>query len=93
MSAILNSAPDRCIRLAGGAAGAEVYCLETGQGINRSNVYFVRSGSSWVLIDAASADCGGSIRTAAETIFGLGARPSSVLLTHDHPDHAGSAVE
>ncbi len=35
----------------------DVYCMEVGTGIMRSNVYFVRSGSSWVLIDAASAKC------------------------------------
>lgn len=34
-----------------------VYCIEAGKGIIRSNVYFVWSGSSWVLIDAASANC------------------------------------
>jgi glyoxylase-like metal-dependent hydrolase (beta-lactamase superfamily II) len=59
----------------------------------RSNVYFVRSGSSWVLIDAASVNCGPSIKQAAESIFGTGTRPASILLTHDHPDHAGSALE
>jgi hypothetical protein len=34
-----------------------VHYLEVGKGITRSNVYFVQSGSSWVLIDAASANC------------------------------------
>ncbi|HXX78586.1 MAG TPA: hypothetical protein VEI53_08855, partial [Ktedonobacteraceae bacterium] len=34
-----------------------VYCIEVGTGIMRSNVYFVRSGSSWVLIDSGSAKC------------------------------------
>jgi glyoxylase-like metal-dependent hydrolase (beta-lactamase superfamily II) len=70
-----------------------VYCLEVGKGIMRSNVYFVRSGSSWVLIDAASANCGQLIRKAAESLFGANTRPASILLTHDHPDHAGSALE
>jgi glyoxylase-like metal-dependent hydrolase (beta-lactamase superfamily II) len=70
-----------------------VYCLEVGKGIMRSNVYFVRSGMSWVLIDAASANCGRLIQKTAESLFGTNTRPASILLTHDHPDHAGSALE
>jgi glyoxylase-like metal-dependent hydrolase (beta-lactamase superfamily II) len=70
-----------------------VYCLEVGRGIMRSNVYFVRSGKSWVLIDAASANCGRLIQRTAESLFGADTRPASILLTHDHPDHAGSALE
>jgi len=70
-----------------------VYCMELGKGISRSNVYFVRSGVSWVLIDAASANCGQLIRKTAESLFGANTRPASILLTHDHPDHAGSALE
>jgi glyoxylase-like metal-dependent hydrolase (beta-lactamase superfamily II) len=70
-----------------------VYCLEVGKGIMRSNVYFVRSGSSWVLIDAASANCGQLIQKTAESLFGADTPPASILLTHDHPDHAGSALE
>jgi len=70
-----------------------VYCMETGKGISRANVYFVRSGSSWVLIDAALANCGQLIRKTAESLFGANTRPTSILLTHNHPDHAGSAVE
>jgi glyoxylase-like metal-dependent hydrolase (beta-lactamase superfamily II) len=67
--------------------------MEVGRGVTRSNVYFVRSGSSWVLIDAASANCDRLIRKTAESLFGANTRPASVLLTHDHPDHAGSALE
>ncbi len=70
-----------------------VHCMELGKGISRSNVYFVRSGSSWVLIDAASADCGRLIRKTAESLFGANTPPASILLTHDHPDHAGSVRE
>jgi glyoxylase-like metal-dependent hydrolase (beta-lactamase superfamily II) len=70
-----------------------VYYMETGKGISRSNVYFVQSGSSWVLIDAAPANCGQSIRKTAEFLFGANTRPASILLTHDHPDHAGSALD
>ena len=70
-----------------------VYGMETGKGITRSNIYFVRSGSSWVLIDAALANCGRLIRTTAESLFGANTRPASILLTHNHPDHAGAALE
>ena len=68
----------------------DVYCMETGKGISRSDVYFVRSGSSWVLIDAALANCGRLIRKTAESLFGTNTRPASILLTHDHPDYAGN---
>jgi len=72
---------------------SDVYYIEVGKGINRSNVYFVRSGASWVLIDAASVNCGQLIRKSAESLFGENTRPASILLTHDHPDHAGSTLE
>jgi glyoxylase-like metal-dependent hydrolase (beta-lactamase superfamily II) len=71
----------------------DVYCKEAGKGITRSNVYFVRSGPSWVLIDTGSANCGQLIRDTAESLFGVNTQPASILLTHDHPDHAGSALE
>jgi glyoxylase-like metal-dependent hydrolase (beta-lactamase superfamily II) len=71
----------------------DVYCMEVGKGITRSNVYFVKSGPSWVLIDAASANCSRLIRNTAESLFGANTQPTSILLTHDHPDHAGSAVD
>jgi len=70
-----------------------VYCMEVGKGITRSNVYFIRSESSWVLIDAASANCSDLIMKTAESLFGANACPVSIILTHDHPDHAGSALE
>ena len=69
-----------------------VYCLEVGKGIMRSNVYFVRSGSSWVLIDTGSEKCDQEIQEAAESLFGADTPPSAILLTHDHPDHAGSTA-
>ncbi len=67
--------------------------MEVGKSISRSNVYFVRSKASWVLIDSASANYGWLIKKAAESLFGPDNKPVSIILTHDHPDHAGSAIE
>jgi glyoxylase-like metal-dependent hydrolase (beta-lactamase superfamily II) len=72
---------------------AGVYCLGTGKGITESNVYFVRSESSWVLIDAAWPNRARLIKETAESLFGANARPAAILLTHIHPDHAGAARE
>ena len=54
------------------------------------NVYFVRSGSGWVLVDSAYARDAKAIRQAAAELFGK-RRPEAILLTHGHPDHAGAA--
>ena len=70
----------------------DVYCLGP-RGRTQTNVYFVQSGSSWALIDAGWAKDGPSIKQAAETVFGADARPASIVLTHFHPDHAGSALQ
>ena len=56
-------------------------------------VFFVRSGASWVLIDTASSGQGDRIRAMAASLFGPGTPPANILLTHVHPDHAGSALE
>jgi glyoxylase-like metal-dependent hydrolase (beta-lactamase superfamily II) len=70
-----------------------VYWLALGEGLRAVSVYFVRSDSSWSLIDAGWAKAGPHIRRAAESLFGGSARPASILLTHDHPDHSGAARE
>jgi deazaflavin-dependent oxidoreductase (nitroreductase family) len=73
---------------------------EIAQGVHRlsvygANVYFVRSGESWVLVDAAWAwgGCARIISRAAETLFGAESRPTAILLAHLHPDHDGAALE
>ena len=58
-----------------------------------TSAYFVRSGPSWALIDAGWANSGQAIRDAAAALFGPDARPAAILLTHNHPDHAGAALE
>jgi glyoxylase-like metal-dependent hydrolase (beta-lactamase superfamily II) len=70
----------------------DVYCLGP-RGRTQTDVYFVRSGSLWALVDAGWAKDGPSIKRAAESIFGADTPPVSILLTHVHPDHAGSALE
>lgn len=70
----------------------DVYCLGP-RGRSQTDVYFVRSGSSWTLIDAGWARDGPSIKQAAESVFGADTRPASILLTHHHPDHAGAALQ
>jgi len=70
----------------------DVYCLGP-QGRTQTDVYFVRSGSSWALIDTGWAKDCPSIKRAAETVFGADTPPASILLTHFHPDHAGSALQ
>jgi glyoxylase-like metal-dependent hydrolase (beta-lactamase superfamily II) len=70
-----------------------VYRLETGRGLTEANVYLVQSGPAWVLIDTAWPHRGQLIKSAAESLFGTGARPAAIVLTHIHPDHSGSALE
>ena len=67
-----------------------VYAVTLGRGAVSTNVYLVRSGLSWSLVDAGWSGSEQTIKAAAESVFGPGARPASMLLTHLHPDHSGS---
>lgn len=67
------------------------YLVTLGKGAVASNVYLVSSDATWTLIDAGWASSAEAIRTAAEAVFGPGARPVAILLTHIHPDHSGAA--
>jgi glyoxylase-like metal-dependent hydrolase (beta-lactamase superfamily II) len=67
-----------------------VYYLRVGI----ANVYFVgASRGPWALVDAGLPGHAREIREAAESLYGADTRPSSILLTHGHLDHVGSAAE
>src|SRR5512132_3531445 len=68
-----------------------VYLVTLGRGPTASNVYLVGSESTWTLVDAGWASSAEVIRTAAEAVFGPGAHPAGLVLTHIHPDHSGAA--
>jgi glyoxylase-like metal-dependent hydrolase (beta-lactamase superfamily II) len=68
----------------------DVLCLGP-TGRTQTNVYFVRSGSSWALVDAGWEQDAARIQAAARALLGHAAVPSAILLTHVHPDHSGSA--
>jgi hypothetical protein len=70
-----------------------VYRVRTGRGITGANVYLVRSGPGWVLINTAWPNRGQIICAVAESLSGTGTRPAAILLTHIHPDHADLALE
>ncbi len=58
-----------------------------------ANIYFVRSGSGWSLIDCGVPGRSETIRAAADALFGRRAKPDAILLTHGHYDHSGSALD
>lgn len=66
-----------------------VACLPLGV----ANVYFVgEPGQLWVLVDTGTPGNEGKIQAAALSRYGTLARPRAILLTHGHPDHAGSVL-
>ena len=57
------------------------------------NAYLVgERGGPWVLVDTSMPGHFESIRAAAEEVYGPGAKPDAILLTHAHLDHCGSAL-
>jgi glyoxylase-like metal-dependent hydrolase (beta-lactamase superfamily II) len=73
-------------------AARNVYALTIGRGALSTNVYLIRSGSSWTLVDAGWFGSEKKIRAAAESVFGPETRPTSMVLTHLHPDHSGATA-
>ncbi len=68
----------------------DVYCLGP-WGRTQTNAYLVRAASRWTLIDAGWEGDAARIEAAVRMLTGPGMAPASILLTHDHPDHAGAA--
>ncbi len=58
------------------------------------NAYFVEmpENSSWVLVDTGIPFSDGKIKNFAAKVYGADARPSAIVLTHGHFDHAGAAL-
>ena len=54
------------------------------------NLYLVRSGSAWVLIDAGLRGFDRTIVETARALTGSSTPPEAVVLTHGHFDHIGS---
>ncbi len=62
-------------------------------GRSQTNAYLVGDGASWILVDTGWGSDGPRIQAAVRSLLGPGLVPSAILLTHDHPDHGGSARE
>jgi glyoxylase-like metal-dependent hydrolase (beta-lactamase superfamily II) len=62
--------------------------------VSIANVYFIGPHEGpWTLVDTSTPGHASMIREAAESLYGAGARPEAILLTHGHMDHAGSALD
>lgn len=58
------------------------------------NVYFVgQPGEEWILVDTGIPGQAEKIRKAAAERYGENSKPTAIVLTHGHFDHAGSAKE
>ncbi len=58
------------------------------------NLFLVsNSDGSWVLVDAGLYGSAGKIKHIAEGLYGKGAKPTAIVLTHGHFDHVGALKE
>lgn len=68
-----------------------VVLMTTGAGPLAVNLYLVRSGPAWAMVDCGWAGSAEPVRAAVEDTLGPGNLPSAIFLTHIHPDHSGAA--
>ncbi|RFZ84596.1 MBL fold metallo-hydrolase [Mucilaginibacter terrenus] len=80
----------------------KVKYFQVGQGVWGMRLAFVNiymianrrsAGKGWVLVDTGTKGSEKKIIAMAEALFGPGTRPSAIVLTHGHTDHAGSVCE
>jgi glyoxylase-like metal-dependent hydrolase (beta-lactamase superfamily II) len=58
------------------------------------NVYFAGArGGPWALVDTAVPNTAALVRRRAAERYGAASRPTAIVLTHGHFDHAGNALE
>ncbi|WP_423149647.1 MBL fold metallo-hydrolase [Rubrolithibacter danxiaensis] len=58
------------------------------------NIYMVATESNnWVLVDAGLKGSANKIKRMAEDLFGEGAKPKCIILTHGHFDHVGALTD
>lgn len=67
----------------------EVYRLKIGGFVN---AYLVGNKQGFVLVDSGVEGQFDAIKDAADQVFGFDVAPQSIILTHAHADHAGSAL-
>ena len=70
---------------------AGVILMTSGAGPIAANLYLVRTGPTWVMVDCGWAGSAEPVRGAVEKMLGPGNVPAAIFLTHIHPDHSGAA--
>lgn len=62
-------------------------------GRTQTNAYLVHSEAGWTLVDAGWERDARRIQAAVRSVAGRRGRPVAIVLTHDHADHAGAALD
>ncbi|WEG13282.1 MBL fold metallo-hydrolase [Pullulanibacillus sp. KACC 23026] len=93
-----SSSTDRFIPVSSVAHGkgqqvaADVYCLTT-KIVNLCMVGSPGEGNDFVLVDAGMPNSEKMIIKEVEEMFGEGAKPTFIVLTHGHFDHVGALID